>query len=618
MKYVNNELQELLQSYEEFTIEGTVNKNLVSQLARSYDCGLLNLLQTKESIKNHFFSETVGGLIFKLDVFLQFLNNKEFLPDSYTIYKQKIGLANKEEVDLLAKNKEVVLNWPYKDCVLEGGQDSEDRKRSELFFNEILAPTEIERLLSRKALANFKKYPKKDTEFTTNDGDNFLIKGNNLVALYSLKDRFGGKIKSIIIDPPYFFNKIKKDDSFKYNSNFKFSTWLTFMKNRLEIAYDLLADDGVLAFIIGIDGAHQLKLVADEIFKVNQDYRRFVGGITWRKTDNQSNIGDFANVIDYIFIYRKNSSTKLNRLPLSEKAKKEYSYEDTVGKYRRSNILDLTRGKHRYQIITPDGSKLNGPWMITEEQYLILKENGGIHWPSKGQQIPYGKTYLKDSIEKGQISSDFWDATYGTNQRSADEIKLLFDGRIFDFAKPEKLIQNLISLTSDENDYVLDFFMGSATTPAVALKMGRRFIGIEQMDYISTVSVPRLEKVIAGEQGGISPDVDWKGGGSFVYCELKNDAQDFVNKIEIAGTTDQLLELFEIAKKSSFISYRVDPKKLKSVEFKELSFAEQKQLLREIIDNNNLYVNYSDIEDASYSMSTEDIALNRLFYGDGE
>lgn len=174
---MNDELQEILLSHEEFAVEGTVNKNLVSQLARNYDQSLLDLLQMKESVRNHFFSETRGGLIFKLDVFLQFLNNKEFLPDSYTIYKQKIGLANKDNVDLLSQNKEVVLNWPYKDCVLEGGQSREDVKRNEILFNSTLAPREIDRLLEPKALINWKKYSREGIEniLNLNLKDNFVM-----------------------------------------------------------------------------------------------------------------------------------------------------------------------------------------------------------------------------------------------------------------------------------------------------------------------------------------------------------------------------------------------------------------------------------------------------------
>ena len=617
MKFrMKQELEQLLSQHDAFLVEGELNKNKLAELARQYNLELLNLLMSNEKISQHFFATLETGiLVFKKDVFLQFLNNKEFLPDSFTAYKTKIGLAAGDKY--LSENQEVVLNFPYKDCVLEGGQTKDDAKRQEIFFNETLAPTEINRLLDDKVLTNFKRYDK-DGEHEVEeikDTDNLIIKGNNLIALHSLKKRFVGKIDSIIIDPPYFFNKNKSDDSFSYNSNFKLSTWLTFMKNRLEVAKELLSENGFISIIIGIDGVNHLKLLADEVFDVSSDNKKFVGQITWRKTDNQPNIGDYANVIDFILIYRKNSDAKLKRLPLSNKAQKEYSYEDENGKYRRSNILDLTRGKYNYDIQTPEGTILSGPWMINKDEFNRLVSVDGIHWPSKGKQIPYGKMYLKDAIENGQITSDFWDGSYGTNQRSADEIKELFGDRVFTFAKPEKLIQNLISISSSKGDIVLDYHLGSGTTAAVAHKMNRQYIGIEQMDYIETVSVERLKKVIAGEQGGVSKDVNWSGGGSFVYAEIKNDAQDFKNSIFEATTTEELLELFEIAKKSSFLSYRIDPKKLKASEFEKLSLAEQKQILSEIIDNNNLYVNYSDIDDIDYGISAQDKKLNHAFYG---
>lgn len=202
------------------------------------------------------------------------------------------------------------------------------------------------------------------------------------------------------------------------------------------------------------------------------------------------------------------------------------------------------------------------------------------------------------------------------SQKGTQQLKALFEDSVFAFPKPEELLKRIIQISTNENDLVLDFFMGSATTQAVAHKMNRQYIGIEQMDYIETVSVERLKKVINGEQGGISKDVNWQGGGSFVYAELKNDAQDFKESILKATTTEELLELFNKAKTSSFLSYRVDPKKLKEADFKELSLAEQKQVLSELIDNNNLYVNYSDIEDSSFAISPQEKALNRAFYGE--
>lgn len=174
----------------------------------------------------------------------------------------------------------------------------------------------------------------------------------------------------------------------------------------------------------------------------------------------------------------------------------------------------------------------------------------------------------------------------------------------------------LLDYTTCEGDIILDFFGGSGSTAATAHKMKRQYISIEQMDYIEDKIVTRLNNVIRGDSTGISKDVNWQGGGSFVYAELKNDAKNFKESILKATTNEELLELFNKAKTSSFLSYRVDPKKLKEAEFKELSLAEQKQVLSELIDNNNLYVNYSDIEDSSFAISPQEKALNRAFYGE--
>ncbi|MEW4353299.1 site-specific DNA-methyltransferase [Streptococcus pneumoniae] len=218
---------------------------------------------------------------------------------------------------------------------------------------------------------------------------------------------------------------------------------------------------------------------------------------------------------------------------------------------------------------------------------------------------------------KKQIARTVWNETSFTNRRGTEELQFIFGEKVFSFPKPENLIKRIIEIATEEGDVVLDYHLGSATTQAVAHKMNRQYIGVEQMDYIETVSVERLKKVIAGEQGGISKDVNWTGGGGFVYCELKNDAQDFKEKILTATRAEELSELFELAKKSSFLSYRIDPKKLKATEFEILSLAEQKELLLEIIDNNNLYVNYSDMADTDYGISEQDKKLNHQFYGKG-
>lgn len=616
---MKKELENLLSQHEEFLVEGVLNKNKLSELARKYDTKLLNVLMREEKIKNYFFSELEEGiLVFKKDVFLQFLNNKEFLPDSFTAYKTKIGLGNKDG-SLLSENHEVVLNFPYKDCILEGGQTKENAKRDEVFFNETLAPSEINRLLDDKVLTNFKRFDK-DGEHEVeelNNTDNLIIKGNNLIALHSLKKRFVGRIKMIYIDPPYNTGK----DSFNYNDHFNHSSWLTFIKNRLEIAWELLADDGTIWMSIDDSESHYLKVLADDIF----GRENFLNEVIWQRAYAPVNLKKtFSRSHDAILVYAKNNSTQkeLNKVPRKESMIANYKNPDNDprGVYKADNFsVGPAVKKNIYEITTPSGRKVLPPdgysWRFSEERYKELVADNRVYFGKDGSSAPAYKRFLSE-VKDGVVAQTLW--TYqevGHNQDAKKEIKELFDGQaVFGTPKPEKLIQRIIQLGSDEGELVLDFFMGSATTQAVAHKMNRQYIGIEQMDYIETVAVERLKKVIDGEQGGISKDVDWQGGGSFVYCELKNDMQNFKTNIIESESTEKLIELFAFVKKSSFLSYRVDSKKLKEKEFLELSFSEQKQLLLEIVDNNNLYVNYSDIDDENYDISKLEKKLNREFF----
>ena len=633
---MKKELEELLSQHENFFVEGVLNKNKLAELARRYDPELLNVLMCDEKVASHFFSTLQTGIqIFKKDVFLQFLNNKEFLPDSFTAYKTKIGLAT-DNGKYLSENKNVVLNFPYKDCILEGGQTKDDVKRQEIFFNETLAPTEINRLLDDKVLTNFKRYDiegKHEVE-ELSDRDNLIIKGNNLIALHSLKKRFAGKVKLIYIDPPYNTGS----DSFKYNDKYKHSTWLTFMKNRLTVARDLLQYDGVIFVQCDDNEQAYLKVLMDEIF--GQD--NFISTIVDVVKPEGRRYGYIAKAHEYIIVYSKNPSMVKMFEMTDEHKKLPYSDEkgdfEIVGLRNRNNraFNSSNRPNLRYPFyvnlkeVTDDGfmnlslerqegfeevyprtiNDIQSVWRWGKEKAanelhnLIAKKN------QNNEIVIYQKKRTLTTMP-----TSFWHDKSLISQKGTQQMELLFNSPVFSFPKPEALLKRIIEISTEPGDLVLDFFMGSATTQAVAHKMNRQYIGIDQMDYIETIAVERLKKVIDGEQGGISKDINWQGGGSFVYCELKNDAQEFKNAIIDATSTDQLLALFEQAKKSSFLSYRVDPKKLRKQDFEKLSLAEQKQILSEIIDNNNLYVNYSDIDDEDYQVSEQDKKLNRSFYG---
>ena len=650
---MKQELEHLLAQNDTFMVEGVINKNKLAVLARQYNSELLNLLMSDEKISNHFFSKLETGiLVFKKDVFLQFLNNKEFLPNSFTAYKTKIGLATGEKY--LSENNDVVLNFPYKDCILEGGQTKDDAKRQEIFFNETLAPTEINRLLDDKVLTNFKRYDK-DGEHEVEelkDTDNLIIKGNNLIALHSLKKRFAGKVKLIYIDPPYNTG----NDSFNYNDSFNHSTWLTFMKNRLEVARELISKDG--AIYISIDDKEQayLKVLMDEIF----GKENFLAQFNFQVRYAEKSIAEaklFKPLIEYTLMYAKDSTHLKAYPPTIPYTDDKFIWEikelteGTVEEIDGNKVGVFKKGEWELIQVEPDMNALKETWISGSiyskmsygqvyqkivEPRVELDGNGALYKVYGRGEDGLGYRYYtnpqKSNANRGKMFSGM-PLERKAEIESGEAVKYLPIVNFADFAgdygnirheggvalnsgkKPEKLLKMLMEYVTSENDIVLDFFGGSGSTAATAHKMKRHYISIEQMDYIEDKIVERLNNVIKGDPTGISKDVNWTGGGSFVYAELKNDAQDFKNAIIQAITTEELLELFELAKKSSFLSYRIDPKKLKANEFEKLSLAEQKQIMFEIIDNNNLYVNYSDIDDIDYGISAQDKKLNHAFYG---
>ncbi|MBR5459758.1 MAG: site-specific DNA-methyltransferase, partial [Clostridia bacterium] len=243
-----------------FSVEGEFLRNAVYEAAMKMDSDLLKLLYKNEATRDKFFTDVDGIFVFDKVGFGWVINNREFLPDSYTRYKNKIGLVNANG-DYISTSNDISLVFPYKDCVLEGGQTKDDQKRSEIFYNETLAPDEVDRLLYPKVLTNAKRYTADGVEenIVNFDEDNLIVKGNNLLVISTLRKKYANNVDCIYIDPPYYFDKNKPADAFKYNSNFKLSTWLVFMKDRLLIAKDLLKDSGVIFCHIGEDGFHYLK-----------------------------------------------------------------------------------------------------------------------------------------------------------------------------------------------------------------------------------------------------------------------------------------------------------------------------------------------------------------------
>ncbi|WP_417904401.1 site-specific DNA-methyltransferase [Campylobacter sp. LH-2024] len=607
----------------------------VRNLAQNYDEKLFNYLleesKYKEEFKNRFFIFNKKALIFKMNEFLTFLDLKN-LSGSFTSYANKIGLANKTK-SLLKTNNEVILNFAFKDGVIKGGQSKDDQKTQEIFFNEILARDEIDVLFAQKALQNFELIGEsKNLQEYLKDNPNLLIKGNNLLALHSLKKLYANKVKLIYIDPPYNTG----NDSFNYNDKFNHSTWLTFMKNRLEIAREFLRDDG--AIFVQCDDNEQayLKVLMDEIF----GRENFVGTIVRLSTKHIRTLADntLQNLHDYILIFSKQKQIlKLNKKIIKEKI---FEYTDCNGEYTlkefqnsgeagtrkaRPNLyypiyynmetceFSLTKYNEKYKEILPRKiAGEDGRWLWSRDKFecdknlLVLKKD----------KI-FRKIYKNDNdIFEYSSEKTWWDTLL--NSKATIEINNIFKKKgLFSYPKPEALLQRIIEISTNENDIVMDFFAGSGTTLAVAHKMKRKWIGIEQMDYIETITKERLKKVIEGDQGGISKAVQWQSGGSFVYAELMPLNAIYKEKINNAKNNNELEKFYDELKTKAFLDYRVDIQDiLKDKDFKELSLEDKKQILNLALDSNMDYVLYGDIKDKDYDISKETIKLNEIFYGD--
>ena len=561
------------------------------------DIELIKILKNDESAKKHFFTQIDDIYILNQNKLIEFFSLNDYMKNgSYTAYTNKIGLIKKD--NFIKKFDDVVLAFPHKDCVLEGGQTKDDDKKKEVFYNEILSSDEIDRLFEPKVLTNIKRYSKNGVEENCEikENDNLIIKGNNLIVLHSLKKKFAGKVKLIYIDPPYYFNEKRDSDTFLYNSNFKLSTWLTFMKNRLEVAKEFLDDEGVIFVHIGEDSQAYMEVLMNEIFPNNRL------GVVSRVQKKGSDKGTFFKpALDYILCYAKDKQylsgfkvgvdeSKFKKIETEGKRKGE-KYEDSKSLYQSS--LDPMRGcvNQRYYVECPDGSlvipkgnifpdikkdgnnitpktQFDGVWRWGVDSYLkqkdllvfkqtpnspLIDENG-----NQSKWNVYTKRYLKDAQEKGNIPSNLFDNF--TNSTATSTLSSM--NIDFSFSKPKELIEHIIKIIQiKDNTIVMDFFAGSGTTAHAVLDINKdlnknlRFILIEQMDYVENITCERVKKVIEKNEQN-----------DFVYAELKTI--DTFKNVEIGA-----------------------------------------------LNKNMQYLPISEIEDESYKISKEEIAINKAFYG---
>lgn len=621
-----------------FTDEGQLLRNAVYEAAMQMDSNLIKALYNNQETRKRFFTDVDGIAVFDKIKFGWVINNREFLPDSYTRYKNKIGLANNKG-ELIASSNDIELVFPYKDCVLEGGQTKEEQKRDEIFYNETLAPDEVDRLLYPKVFTKAQKHTINGVEntFIISDTDNFIIKGNNLLTINSLLAKYQGAVKCIYIDPPYFFKESTATDTFKYNSNFHLSSWLVFMKDRLLAAKKLLKIGGTIWISISEDGMHYLKVMADDIFGAGH----FLGTIPRRTRSGKSDVPfNFSQDFDWLLAYTNVSDDKdvVGRCV----ERKYYKTSDFPNQpWRLADLTKQTTAKERpnsfFTMVDPKTGKEypaseKRTWAVSKDTFEQYYNAGAIVFPDDYDFLniskPYARKFKHDDDNSGKLSAvisdfvmqDFLKALLYDckNMDGNSQIDTMFGRDEFDYAKPENLIKSILEVTTDEGDLVMDFFLGSGTTCAVAHKMNRHYIGVDQMDYIEALAVTRIDKVIAGEQGGISANVDWQGGGSFIYCELAKLNQNYVDAIEKASTDEEITKIYDDILKTGFISYKINPKGIDetSDEFSDLSLDDKKRLLMEILDKNQLYINYCDIDDETYGVSEEDKAFTKSFYGE--
>ena len=652
---LNQKIENLLKSNKKYISETKeILKTKVYEDAVNINKELIELLLSDKKVKKTYFTEINGILVFDKQGFLNFLESKDFLPDSYTAFKNKIGLTDRNG-NYLSDNDDVVLSFPYKDCVLVGGQDKDDQKREEKMYNEILASEEISTLFSPKVLTNIKRFGKISSQSVSqsdvlfSENDNLIIKGNNLIALASLLKRYEGKVKCIYIDPPYNTG----DDSFNYNDRFNHSTWLTFMKNRLDLAKRLLSDDGVIYIQINDVEAAYLKNLCDEIFNRSNYETTF-----YVKVRHENRIlredSKYQLCMEQVLVYKRSDKYITPRREKEDKSNSDYIYDIEIidkfkdkvkiGKYdieiydkKSYRIKESSNGKlKRYSIrgslITQKGSasefyeynlksrrKLDGLGTLYKVIGMGINGDGlGFRYIKQPDDektkngIYFQGKPLREKNNKGLPIPNFYDKVKCFNNTGYEGVGYFNGGK-----KPEEWVQYLINISTQPNDLVLDFHLGSGTTAAVAHKMGRRYIGIEQMDYIEDMVVERLKKVIDGEQSGISKAINWQGGGSFVYCELKENGQKLIDSV-LSSDGESIDKIKEKIFSDDRIVPYITKQELEKVDkdFLNLKLEEKKKVLIDLVDKNKLYINYSDIDNEEYDISKEEKQFNNSFYKD--
>lgn len=589
-----------------YTVDSELKVDEIIAAIDNYETDLLQLLLKEATLKSTYFKEVNSSLIFLGNKLIDTLHTRSLAKDQLTSYRNKIGLAttNKKSHNELRK---IVLSYPYKDSVLIGSQTKENKSTKDQFLHQVIHKTEIDRLYTPKAFTNWRRYDNKGNHALKelSHNDNLIIKGNNLLVLHSLLPTYGDNIKLIYIDPPY----NTTNDGFRYLDSFNHSSWLTFMRNRLEVAMKLLSDDGLLWISISDREAHYLKVLCDEII----GRENFVADIIWNSTKSVTNTAVISDAHTHTLLFVKDiKQLKINRAKFrlaADESKFSNPDNDPRGKWIADPFqVGGVRPNQLYTITNPNTGVTYTPnpgnsWKNEKKIFDQLMKEGRIVFGTTGEAGPQRKRFWSEAKDRGQVTTTLWKDLATTTNGTA-HLKKIFGSKVFDNPKPEALLERIIQLSTEEGDIVLDYHLGSGTTATVAHKMKRQYIGIEQMDYIKEVTCERLKAVIDGEQGGISINQSWKGGGSFVYTELmplsakylEGDIEKVLNDENILWDIRLTTDISEIINND------------------ELTTLQKNQLVSECLDLNMLYLPYSEIRDDIYKVNVEDQKWSDAFY----
>ena len=700
--------------------ETELNYTHLFHLLQEIDPDIIDLLFQDSVIQEKFFVKTKNAIVFKHNDFRFFMEENK-IDNSYTVYKNRIGLTDGKR--FLQDSTDIVLDFPYKDCVLEGGQctekgkdiyyssadgkkrdghtvskkkadtcyvapdgrtyTKEDDKRKEIFFNTILAHDEIDRLLDPKALVCWKRYSAAGTQQVDNISrntngiitENLIIKGNNLLALHSLKQQFAGKVKLIYIDPPY--NTGGDANTFVYNNTFNHSAWLTFMKNRIEVSRCLLKQDGIICIAIDDEEYAHLKVLIDAIF----GRKNYLGTVVVQSNPRGRTINsEFATCHEYCLFYAKNKNvSKINNIGLTESQIKDFKFKDNIGHYRylpfrrsggtstpkerpnsefslyysikQNKIIAVGGERHNsctesykpkfiltldnnlkiikhdpkeyfennndVEILPTDTSGNRRVWRWSDRLEILKSAyNGDFNVVVKDTEYT---VQMKDRIKEGRKPKTIWhDSKYDASSNGTILLKKLMHGKkLFNYPKSIYTVLDTIRITTQDNseDIILDFFGGSGTTAHAVLELNkedggnRKFIMIEQMDYISTVTCPRVQEVL--KNGNISD--------SFIYCQLAKHNETAKEQIRACTNLLELEAFFDTMQRTYFLNYNLKIKEftekvIKEPSFKELRLSEQKEIFIAMLDNNQAYIPATEMADKKFKISPTDQTLTAQFY----